>query len=89
MDRAAKARCTFARLQGGRQTLQINGAIVIRVYSTKGHKTGEPFAHANFLEPYLRFLLAFRGIEPLNVVTTQGTTSALDALEGNMEAARA
>ena len=48
---------------------------MICAYGAEGYLVGQPFEQANFLEPYLRFLLSFLGINEVDVITVQGTTA--------------
>ena len=64
-------------------------AVIICAYGAEGYLAEEPFAAANFLEPYLKFLFAFLGIETVDFVHVQGTaTAAPEAFSDRIEAAR-
>ncbi|MEM8839119.1 MAG: NAD(P)H-dependent oxidoreductase [Pseudomonadota bacterium] len=64
-------------------------AIVICAYGANGYLPGEAFEQANYLEPYLRFLLSFLGIEKIEVITVQETTGTDEKLAANMVRAEA
>ncbi|MEO9530554.1 NAD(P)H-dependent oxidoreductase [Roseibium sp.] len=65
-------------------------AVIVCAYGSEGYLPEEPFAAANFLEPYLKFLLAFLGIETVDFIRLQGTATATpDAFAVRLEAARA
>lgn len=60
----------FAGLLQGKQ------AHVMIAYGAAGYLAGEDFAAANFVEPYLRFILGFMGIQDVTVHSVQATTVA-------------
>jgi len=64
-------------------------AVIVCAYGSEGYLAEEPFAAANFLEPYLKFLFAFLGIGAVEFVHVQGTaTAAPDAFASRLEDAR-
>ena len=50
--------------------------VIVCAYGSEGYLPEEPFAAANFLEPYLKFLFAFLGVENIDFVHVQGTATA-------------
>ncbi|WP_269585021.1 FMN-dependent NADH-azoreductase [Roseibium sp. Sym1] len=65
-------------------------AVIVCAYGAEGYLQEEPFAAANFLEPYLKFLFAFLGIETVEFVHVQGTaTAAPEAFAERLDDARA
>ncbi len=63
--------------------------LVVCGYGSGDYLQGQPKEAANFLEPYLRFLLGFIGIEDVQVVSVQSTTADADTVTRNMDQARA
>ncbi len=55
-------------------------AILVCAYGAEGYLDGEGFAAANFLEPYLRFLMGFLGIGEVETLSIQATTGAPEPL---------
>jgi len=53
-----------------------------------GYGDGEPFAAANFVTPYLRFLLQFLGIEDVRVFAVENTMGDPVALAASIEKVR-
>ena len=75
IDQITRIGHTFAYEDGAfRGLTQTRRAVVICAYGADGYLEGQPFAEANFLEPYLRFLLSFLGIEDIRFVSVQATT---------------
>lgn len=64
-------------------------ANVICAYGAEGYLEGQPFAQANFLEPYLRFLLGFLGIEQVDFVSVQNTSGDPESAAANARQAEA
>ncbi|WP_373636850.1 FMN-dependent NADH-azoreductase [Yoonia sp. BS5-3] len=69
-------------------------AVVICAYGADGYLPSGPYAAANFLEPYLQFILRFIGIDDVQVVSVQGTSgpdtsanvsAAIDTARGVMQ----
>lgn len=50
-------------------------AYVICAYGAPGYQPDGAFAQANFLAPYLRFLLTFLGVEEVDFVSVEATTA--------------
>ncbi|WP_299194656.1 NAD(P)H-dependent oxidoreductase [uncultured Litoreibacter sp.] len=81
---------TFSYEDGAFKGLtQTKRAIVVCGYGSGDYLQGQPKEAANFLEPYLRFLLGFIGIEDVQVVSVQSTTADADTVTRNMDQARA
>jgi len=59
----------FAGLLPGRR------AFIMVAYGAGGYLDGGPFAAADFLQPYLRFLLGFLGIADVTFVAIENTTA--------------
>lgn len=64
-------------------------AIVCAAYGASGYEDGGPFRAANFLEPYLDFLLRFLGIPTVHFITVQATTADAATVEAGMAQAKA
>lgn len=64
-------------------------AIVICAYGAEGYLEGQSFAQANFLEPYLRFLLGFLGIGQVDFISVQNTSGDPDSAAANAQQAEA
>ncbi|MGL4573684.1 MAG: FMN-dependent NADH-azoreductase [Burkholderiaceae bacterium] len=60
---------TFTGLLTGKR------AYVVIAYGAGGYGTGEGFAAANFVEPYLKFLLGFLGFAEVTVFNAQATNT--------------
>ena len=58
----------FTGLVGGRKVY------LACAYGAAGYAPGEPFAAADFLTPYLRFLLGFLGMTDVSVFSVEATT---------------
>lgn len=59
----------FSGLVTGRQ------AYVVSAHGAGGYHPGEPFAAADFLVPYLRFILSFLGIQDIRFFAVESTTA--------------
>lgn len=59
-------------------------AVVCATYGASGYEEGGPFRAANFLEPYLGFLLGFLGISTVKFVTLQATTGDEQTVQAGM-----
>lgn len=68
--------------------VRAKNATVICVYGAAGYLDGEPFSAANHLEPYLRFLLRFLGIENVSIISLQSTTADPETIEVNTKTAQ-
>lgn len=76
IDQVTRIGHTFSYEGGAFQGLvKTRRAVVICVYGATGYLPGQPFEQANFLEPYLRFLLAFLGIADVEIISVQSTTA--------------
>jgi FMN-dependent NADH-azoreductase len=76
IDQITRISHTFAYEDGAfRGLTKTRRAVVICAYGADGYLEGQSFEAANFLEPYLRFLLSFLGIEDIEVVSVQATTA--------------
>ncbi len=64
-------------------------AIICAAYGANGYQAGQPFRGANFLEPYLDFLLKFLGIPAVKFIAVQATTADSASVEAGMTEARA
>lgn len=64
-------------------------AYVLCAYGATGYGEGQAFAAANFVEPYLRFLLGFLGVTEVQFVSAEGLSGGEAATVGALEAARA
>lgn len=73
----------FTGLMGGKK------AYVAVSYGAGGYQAGQPFAVANFVEPYLRFLLGFMGISDVTFFSVEATTAGEDIVQANKQAALA
>ncbi len=58
-------------------------AVVVVAYGAGGYTNGGGFAVANFVEPYLRFLLNFLGIADVTFISVEQTTADDATLEAN------
>ncbi|MHA7775837.1 FMN-dependent NADH-azoreductase [Roseibium sp. M-1] len=69
--------------------LKTRRAIIVCAYGAEGYLADEPFAAANFVQPYLEFVLSFLGIADIEFVHVQGTaTAAPEIFEKRLEEAR-
>ncbi len=90
IDQITRIGHTFAYVDGAFQGLvQTRRAIVICAYGADGYLDGGDLEAANFLEPYLRFLLAFLGIEEVQIVSVQATTADDVTVSENLSKAEA
>jgi len=62
--------------------------VVICAYGAEGYLEGQPFSAANFVEPYLRFLLSFLGIRDIRFISVQGTTGDTETVTARLDAAK-
>ncbi|AMN55539.1 FMN-dependent NADH-azoreductase [Labrenzia sp. CP4] len=63
-------------------------AVVISAYGAEGYLDGQPFAAANFVQPYLKFLLSFLGVEDIRFIAVQGTVADPEKVSASLLAAR-
>lgn len=89
IDQIVRIGQTFAVTDGAFQGLvKTRRAIVICAYGAEGYLEGQPFAAANFVQPYLSFLLGFLGIEDITFVAVQATTADPDTVAKNVKQAK-
>jgi len=90
IDQVARIGHTFSMDEDGfKGLLKTRRAVVVCAYGAEGYLPEEPFATANFLEPYLNFLFGFLGVETVDFIRLQGTaTAAPDAFSRRLDAAR-
>lgn len=69
---------SFTGLVGGKKVH------VLCAYGAAGYQPGEPFAAANFVEPYLRFLFGFLGMTDVSFVGVEATTGGAEAVAANV-----
>lgn len=69
--------------------LQVPQALVVCAYGAEGYGAGGAMASADFLRPYLQFLLGFLGIDDVKFATVQATTAAEDVVSAHMAEALA
>lgn len=62
-------------------------AYVVCAYGAGGYQPGAPFAVANFVEPYLQFLLHFLGVKDVTFLSVEATTAGADVVSANIAAA--
>jgi len=85
IDQVTRIGRTFAYENGAfRGLTKTRKAIVICAYGADGYLSGQPFEQANFLDPYLRFLLSFLGIADVEVVSVQATTADETTVTANV-----
>ena len=60
-------------------------AIVICSYGASGYVDEGPLSAANFLEPYLGFLLTFLGIKEFQFITVEATTADVETVDTNLK----
>ncbi len=60
-------------------------AIVICSYGASGYVDEGPLSAANFLEPYLGFLLTFLGIKEVQFITVEATTANVETVDKNLK----
>lgn len=89
IDQIVRMGHTFSYKDGAFQGLaKTRRAVVICAYGAEGYLEGQPFSAANFLEPYLRFLLSFLGIKDIRFISVQGTTADPETVQAHIEAAK-
>ena len=88
IDQVTRIGQTFAYEDGAFTGLvPANHAIVICAYGAGGYLNDGPFASADFLAPYLRFLLTFLGIEHVDVIGAEATTADEATVKASIDAA--
>jgi FMN-dependent NADH-azoreductase len=90
IDQVMRIGHTFSMDETGFKGLvKARRAVIVCAYGAEGYLQEEPFAAANFLEPYLKFLFTFLGIERVEFVHVQGTaTAAPEAFAERLDDAR-
>lgn len=85
IDQITRIGHTFAYEDGAfRGLTKTKRAVVICAYGADGYLEGQPFEAANFLDPYLRFLLSFLGIGDVQMVSVQATTADEQIVSSNL-----
>lgn len=64
-------------------------AIICAAYGASGYEAGGGFRAANFVEPYLAFLLGFLGVKQVHFISVQATTADADTVAAGLASARA
>ncbi|MBZ0215658.1 MAG: NAD(P)H-dependent oxidoreductase [Fimbriimonadaceae bacterium] len=89
IDQVVRIGHTFAYEDGAFAGLtRTKNAIVACAYRAEGYLKGQPFEAANFVQPYLEFLLPFLGIKNVQFVSVQATTADEATVTANLEAAK-
>ncbi len=90
IDQIARIGHTFSMDETGfKGLLKVRRAVIVCVYGAEGYLPEEPLGAANFLEPYLKFLLAFLGVGTIEFIRFQGTaTGAPEAFAERLDAAK-
>jgi FMN-dependent NADH-azoreductase len=90
VDQITRIGHTFSMNESGFDgLLKTRRAIVVCAYGAEGYLADEPFSAANFVQPYLEFLLSFLGIADIEFVHVQGTaTASPEIFEERLEKAR-
>ncbi|WP_209000542.1 NAD(P)H-dependent oxidoreductase [Labrenzia sp. DG1229] len=89
IDQISRIGHTFSMDETGFKGLvKARRAVIVCAYGAEGYLPEEPFAAANFLEPYLRFLLSFLGIKDIRFISVQGTTADPETVQAHIEAAK-
>ena len=68
--------------------LRTKQAFLICAYGAQGYVNGGPMEGANFLLPYLEFLLGFLGVEKIDAVSMEATTGDDAVVAANFEKAK-
>lgn len=63
-------------------------AIVLCAYGAAGYGPGAGFAAANFVEPFLRFLLGFLGVADVTFITAEGLSGGEAASQTALQSAQ-
>lgn len=71
-----------------RGLLKANQAIIVCTYGTAEFQTGAKLVEADFLQPYLRFLLNSLGIGKINFIAAHGTSNP-ETVENSLSTAKA
>lgn len=91
IDQVVRINRTFAYEDGAfRGLVNADRATLIAAYGAPGYLHGGPFQAADFLKPYLEFLLGFLGVHELRFVGLEGSNADGEALAAaRLEAERA
>lgn len=92
VDQVVRAGRTFSYGSGGPKGLLAGKRATLILATGGNYETGTHMAAFDFVEPYLRALLGFIGIEEVRIIRASGTASARDAVSreallGNVRAA--
>lgn len=68
--------------------VKVQKAVVVCSYGAEGYIDGGALSSANFLQPYLAFLLSFLGIEQVEFIQIEATTSTDETIAINTEKAQ-
>lgn len=68
--------------------LKVKTAYIACAYGAAGYAEGQPFRAANFVEPYLRFLLTFLGVAEVRFFNVEATTAGEAAVTANLATAQ-
>jgi FMN-dependent NADH-azoreductase len=90
IDQISRIGHTFSMDQNGFHGLvKARRAVIVCTYGSEGYLDGEPFAAANFVKPYLEFLLGFLGVKEIDFIHVQGTAiNAPDQIEERLISAK-
>ncbi len=90
VDQVSRIGYTFSMDETGFHGLvKAQRAVVVCAYGSEGYLSEEPFAAANFVQPYMEFLLRFLGITDIEFINIQGTATATqDELRNRLETAK-
>jgi len=90
IDQIMRIGHTFSMDETGfKGLLKTRRVVIVCAYGSEGYLAEEPFAAANYLEPYLKFLFAFMGVEAIEFVPVQGTaTTGPDVFADRLQEAR-
>lgn len=90
IDHVVRVNRTFSMEDGAfKGLLPTRRALAICAYGAEGYLPGQPFEAANFLEPYLQFLLSFLGIDDVQTISVQATTADEKTVAANRATAEA
>ena len=85
IDQVSRIGHTFSydgeRFQG---LVKTKRAYIICTYGAAGYLPGNTLASANFLQPYLQFILNFLGIQTVHFFSLEGTSSDATTIANNV-----
>lgn len=89
LAQVVRIRKTFG-YDGQNFTGLLNGkrVFVVVAYGASGYTNNQAFASANFVQPYLQFLLGFLGIVNVHFFSIEATTADSDTTAKHLEAAK-